>query len=203
MMTHYKNIVFDLGNVLLTYDPLNFMQTLLGNDETGRACFQLVVESQEWKDMDSGHLAVDDAKRIFVERDPSLTDGVHTFFRNWLDLFQPITETVGILKELKANGYRLFVLSNFIRESFEAIQPRFDFFNCFDGLVISYRIGVSKPDWRIYDYLLTTHHLLPQETLFIDDLETNTKGAEKAGIATICYQSPRQLRDELSRIHII
>ncbi len=203
-MTHcIKNVVFDLGNVLLTYHPLEFMQTILGDRETGRACYELIIESREWKELDGGRLSVDEARQRFIEREPSLAEGIQTFFEQWFEMFQPIPESIQILDRLKADGYRLYVLSNFIRESFEAIRPRFSFLDRFDGMVISYRVGASKPDRAIYEYLLHTYNLIPKETLFIDDLEANAQGARDAGIAAIRFQSPQQLHNELSRLGLI
>ncbi len=97
-----------------------------------------------------------------------------------------VPDTVTLIKELKEQGYKLYILSNFCRESFNLIRERNpEFFALFDGIVISADVGFIKPDPNIYHYLLTTHNIDPRTACFIDDLTVNLEAARQLGIHTI------------------
>ena len=160
-MTAIRTIVFDIGNVLLTFNPRDFMHQLFQDAERGDACFSLMVKSQEWQELDRGAITIESAKAIFQERDPKLAGDVETFFQHWLEMFHPIEKNIKILDRLKEKGYTLIVLSNFIRESFEALQDRLTFLSKFDGFVVSYQVGKVKPNRDVYEHLLDQYDLVP------------------------------------------
>lgn len=206
-MTNLKinNIVFDLGNVLLTFDPRRLMERLTGDPRIAEWVYRAVIQSPEWRRLDSGLLTIDTARAIYLQRHPDMSEPIRMFFEHWLEMFQPIAETVPLIEELRQRGYKLYVLSNFIRESFEYVSslPRFDFLNRFDGIVVSFELGMAKPDIEIYRHLIETYQLNPEETLFIDDLKQNVEGAKEAGLRTIHFVSDQQLRQQLREMNII
>jgi putative hydrolase of the HAD superfamily len=198
-----RHIIFDLGGVLITFDPRKFLLDLFPDPQTGEAMYALIFQSREWTDLDRGRLSIQEAKEIFIERAPSLETSIHQFDRCWMHMFHPIPETVAILQELHDHGYPLYALSNFIRESFEFLRPSFSFFDLFTAMVLSYRIGHVKPEPQIYEHLLLAHKLEPEECLFIDDMEQNVEGARSAGIHSILFVSPQQLQSELRNHSIL
>jgi FMN phosphatase YigB (HAD superfamily) len=143
-MSTIKTLIFDIGNVIFTFNPEEFLQNILGDDKKGSDCFSLMVQSPEWQELDKGLLSIEKAKNIFIQRDPSLKDEVELFFKQWLDMFQPIEPTIKLLDTLREKGYKLYILSNFIRESFEALSPKMIFLQKFDGVVASYSIGMPS-----------------------------------------------------------
>lgn len=193
-MRQPRNIIFDLGNVLITFDPLDFLTHLLNDGEKARLCHSLIIQSPEWRELDRGQISVEQAKSIFIERQPALREAVELFFQHWLSMFQPIEETVTLLDELRAAGYRLYVLSNIIRESYEDLRARLTFWDRFEGVVASYALRTAKPEPGIYRYLLNHYRLNPNECLFIDDMEPNVAGALAVGIPAVRFHSVEDLR---------
>ncbi len=193
-MRQPRNIIFDLGNVLITFDPLDFLTHLLNDGEKARLCHSLIIQSPEWRELDRGLISVEQAKSIFIERQPALREAVELFFQHWLAMFQPIPETVALLDELRAAGYRLYVLSNIIRESYEDLRERLTFWDRFEGIVVSYALKTAKPEPAIYRYLLDHYRLQPEECLFIDDMEANVAGARAVGIPAVRFDSAGDLR---------
>ncbi|NPU96754.1 MAG: HAD family phosphatase [Candidatus Omnitrophica bacterium] len=189
-----RNIIFDLGNVLITFNPIEFLTQLLNDDEKAGLCYSLIIQSPEWRELDRGKISVEQAKSNYIERQPALREAVELFFQHWLSMFQPIEETVTLLDELRAAGYRLYVLSNIIRESYEDLRARLTFWDRFEGVVVSYALKTAKPEPAIYHYLLDHYHLNPNECLFIDDMEPNVAGALAVGIPAVQFRSVEDLR---------
>ncbi len=198
-----KNIVFDLGNVLVSFKPLEFLIEVLGDRKKADECYTLILQSPEWKALDEGLISIEDAQRNLIQREPSLATGVEIFYQRWMEMFHPIEENVQLLEPLKQRGYRLYVLSNIIREVYEVFQTQLPFFDRFDGIVASCEAGMSKPNRAIYEHLLHTFNLTTNETLFIDDLIENVEAARAVGIASIQCQSPAQLRSDLEQLGIL
>lgn len=202
-MRQPRNIIFDLGNVLITFDPLDFLTHLLNDGEKVRLCHSLIIQSPEWRELDRGLISVEQAKSIFIERQPALREAVELFFQHWLSMFQPIPETVALVDELRAAGYRLYVLSNIIRESYEDLRERLTFWDRFEGIVVSYALKTAKPEPAIYRYLLDHYRLQPEECLFIDDMEANVAGARAVGIPAVRFDSAGDLRKMLQERGIL
>ncbi len=202
-MNSIHAIIFDIGNVLLTFQPRDFMQKLLNDPEKGHALYTFLIQSPEWRELDAGRISLADAITQFKRRNPSMREAIDLFFAHWLEMFHPIPETVQLLDRLKEKGYFLYVLSNFIRESYEALFPMMTFLHKFDGIVFSYAIQMAKPDAEIYQHLLHRFHRSAQECLFIDDMENNIQGAQSVGIQTILFQSPEQLSTRFQELGIL
>lgn len=196
-MNKIKNIVFDLGNVLITFTPLEFLYQVLGDRSQADRCYDLILQSPEWHALDRGQITTSEAKRNLKERDPSLAAGVDVFYDRWMEMFHPIEDNVRLLNPLKQRGYRLFVLSNIIQEVYDVFREQLLFLQTFDGIVASCELGISKPDPAIYHYVLETYNLSPDETLFIDDMLENVEEARHLGISTIHFNGSSLLQDEL------
>lgn len=198
-----KNVIFDFGGVLITFDPHPFLQALYQDEEKARRCYDVIVRSPEWNQMDRGLLRVEEAQQRFILREPGLKAEILHFFQNWEGMFQPLEDTVAILAELKARGVGLFAISNFIEELWGVLSPRFSFFTYFEGIVLSYQLKMAKPDLAIYAHCLQEYNLRPEECLFIDDLQANVEGAKHAGLHALPFQSSRQLRQHLQDLNLL
>lgn len=192
-----KNIIFDLGNVLIKYTPENFLEKNIKKEKQEKF-IETVFKSKEWLELDRGTLSYEDAIEKFAEIIPEERENLEKLFKNnIMDCLVPIEENIQVLKKLKEKGYNLFVLSNFHRPAFEQIQNDWEFFNEFDGGVISCYCHFLKPNPRIYELLLAKYGLTPEETLFIDDTKVNVEGAEKIGITGIHLDLPEMLENLL------
>lgn len=178
-----KNIIFDMGNVLLRYDPEVCLNRFVKREEDRALIRRELFEGPEWVQGDLGHIT-DEQRFDGVSR--RVPQKLHTELRQCVEQWHMCMEPVHGAKEFcayaKEQGYRLYVLSN-ASSSFYQYFPRFAPFEYFDGLVVSCDIHIVKPDIRIYRYLLETYGLAPEECFFIDDMAANVEGAQKAGIS--------------------
>ena len=178
-----KNIIFDMGNVLLRYDPEVCLNRFVKREEDRALIRRELFEGPEWVQGDLGHIT-DEQRFDGVSR--RVPQELHTELRQCAEQWHMCMEPVHGAKEFcayaKEQGYRLYVLSN-ASSSFYQYFPRFAPFEYFDGLVVSCDIHIVKPDIRIYRYLLETYGLVPEECFFIDDMAANVEGARKAGIS--------------------
>lgn len=194
-----KNIIFDLGNVLIKYSPESFLEKNV-KKERQEKFIATVFKSKEWLELDRGTLSYEDAIEKFAEIIPEDRENLEKLFKNnIMDCLAPIEENIEILKNLKKKGYNLFVLSNFHRPAFEQVQKEWEFFDEFDGGVISCYCHLLKPNQRIYELLLARYGLIPEETLFIDDTKINVEKAEKIGMGGIYLDLPEMLEKLLKK----
>jgi epoxide hydrolase-like predicted phosphatase len=198
-----KNVVFDLGNVLITFRPDEYMESLNFKKSIGDRVFQSVFKSKYWLELDKGNITEEEAVELFCKSGEETREEIKRVMSSWKDMLKPIPETIEILKELKEMGYKIYILSNYHKSAFEKTSMENEFFKLVDGRVISYEINCIKPEREIYDKLLKAYNLEADETLFIDDMKENIQGAEKLGIQTILFKDAAQLREELRELYAI
>ena len=189
-------VVFDLGGVLLDWDPRHLYRRLFA-DPGEMEDFLARICTPDWhRAHDLGEDVTQSCFRL-ARRHPRHRDMIMA----WVDpgdemAAGQIDEAVGVLAELKARGVRCLVLSNMEPATFTARLDRFRFMNWFDGYVISGLEGMAKPDPRIFQLLLRRYRLAPAATVFIDDSVVNTEAARGQGMAAVRY-APGELRSQL------
>ena len=187
-------VVFDVGNVLLSYSPEEELEAFFpGETELHERLMEKIIKTPYWNMMDRGTLSVQQAIGHMTGRDRVLEPMIRRFMENWLDFTHPIDEGVQAVKSCLAHGKRVFVLSNYQKESFATVESRFDFFGLFEGKVVSAREGLLKPNADIYEFLTNTYHVEPSRTLFIDDTPANIEGAMYVGWQGFCFNRPGKL----------
>lgn len=207
------NIVFDFGAVLFTWQPAQLLaQTFPGHATTPQQAHALahsVFAHPDWHAFDAGTLEMDVVIERIVTRLQLPQGGVRMLVESIGDRLEPITDTIDILRDLRArrqagdgvNG--LYFLSNmpvpYARE-LEALHP---FLQWFDGGVFSGDVHLIKPDPAIYQMLQQRYELLPERTLFIDDLQGNVRAARAEGWQAIHFESPSQVATELRTLQLI
>ncbi|MCJ7689845.1 MAG: HAD family phosphatase [Clostridiaceae bacterium] len=194
-----KSIIFDIGNVLLQFKPLDYLKVIFNDDKIETLVYKEVFQSKEWIHLDRGTLTQDDAIKAISQRNPNYEVHIKKCMDNWIDILTPIEGTVQIVNELKEKGYKLYLLSNFHSLAFENISSKYDFFKCFDGGVISYKENFLKPETEIYTKLLDTYGLKAKECLFIDDTLLNTEAADRLGFNTIHFENYETLKEDLHK----
>jgi len=192
-----KNIVFDLGRVLIDFQPEQLLQNLFADSDDREALLRIVFDSPEWLMLDRGVITQEEAVRRLSHQHPARAGQIKLVFDNWLPILTPIESSVELVRLFKERGYGLYVISNFHRAAFDFIWARYDWLRLFDGLVISCETKTLKPEPAIYQTLLDTYHLNPRECLFIDDSAANVEGALLAGMHALQYVTPAQLRESL------
>ncbi len=198
-MTDKKRaVIFDVGNVLLRWDARLLFRQLLPDDAAVDA-FIDEVGFDEWNlALDAG-LSWEEGVAQLSERHPHHAVPIRAFHERWHETVSgTIDGSVTILRELAAAGVPLYAITNFSAEKWDETLPRFPFLaNSFRDVVVSGRLGVTKPDPAIYHALLDPNDLEPEACIFIDDSQKNIAGAAALGIDAILFTTPESLRDEL------
>jgi len=197
-------VVFDVGGVLLQWDPRHLYRKLFAGDDAAMEHFLGNVCTEEWNErQDAGRTFADAAAELL----PAHADKahlIHAFGRRFDEMIHgAIEETVDILRELKRAGVPLYAVTNWSAETFPSAQNRFDFLAEFDGIVVSGEEGVIKPDPRIFRILLDRYDIPAHAAVFIDDNPANAEAATNLGIHGIHFRSPQQLRRELVELGLL
>jgi 2-haloacid dehalogenase len=191
-----RAVAFDLGGVLIHWDPRLLYRKLLPSEDAVER-FLAEVCPPDWNArMDAGlPLADGIAERVglFPHHEPL----IRAYGERFGEMMLPIHGSIALLEELAACGVGLFALSNWAAETFDATRHAFPFLERFDGLVISGKIGLAKPDPRIFSHLLETHGLAAADVVFVDDKAQNVEAARALGIDGVVFEGPRALRADL------
>ncbi len=178
-------VAFDLGGVLIDWDPRYLYRTLF-DDEPAMEDFLATVTTHEWNQAQDAGRPWAEAIQALAESHPEQRDLIEAYWLRWPEtLGDAIEPTVELLDELRSTGIRLYALSNWSGETFPLARPRYPFLEWFDGIVISGDERVAKPDPRIFAVLLERYGLAAAETLFIDDHVPNVEAAATLGFTAI------------------
>jgi len=177
-----KNIIFDLGNVLISFRPSEFFDKKNYPQNIKNKILTDIFGSKEWLMLDNGEINTKDVIDAIALKSTLRKEEIAHIFNLRTELIFPLDQNVRLLPELKKQGFRLYFLSNFPMDLFEEVKTGYYFFKYFDGGVISAEAKYSKPDSQIYKILLDKYSLNPEESLFIDDIEINVKAAEETGM---------------------
>ena len=196
-------VVFDLGGVLIDWDPRYLYRTLF-DDEVAMEEFLATVTTQEWNRAQDAGRPWAEAVEELSKRHPQKRDLIEAYWRRWPEtLGEAIEPTVALLAELRSTGIRLYALSNWSGETFPLARPRYPFLELFDGIVISGDERLAKPDPRIFAVLLERYGLAAGETLFIDDHAPNVEAAAALGFTALRFVAAADLRADLERLGLL
>jgi len=199
MSTTIKNIIFDLGGVLIDWNPEYVFLEVFEGDRTKMKWFFEEICTFEWNEnQDAGYplaQATEDRVALF----PEYEQWIRMYYGRWEEMLGgPISETVSILETLVNDpSYHVVALTNWSAETFPVALKLFPFLHWFEGIVVSGTEKTRKPYAEIYQITLDRFKIKAEESLFIDDNERNIKGAMALGIDGVHFQSPQQLRKEL------
>jgi 2-haloacid dehalogenase len=195
----YPIIVFDFGGVLLDWNPRYLYHSFFDGNLTAMENFLSEINFVEWNlEQDKGRPFAEGIADL-SKKFPRHSSLIAAYNEHWeSSISGPIEETVDILRLLKQKEHLLFGLSNWSTETFNRIRPKYDFLEWFDGIVISGEVKVAKPDRRIYEHLLKLVNDSAENCLFIDDSKANIVAAMELGFMTIHFESPQQLKRDLS-----
>ena len=194
----YRNIIFDFGGVVIDFNPKDFLMDRFLNKHAEEITYELTFGSQEWTELDRGTLTREEGNRIMLENAARVNRvfEVRTVLEEWQDMLRDKTTTIKVMQQLKAQGYRLYYLSNMPADVFEELQQR-PWFGLFDGGVVSCEVHLCKPEPEIYTTLIEQCGLAYDECIFIDDSKVNAQAAYNLGITGILYKNPKSFRRAL------
>lgn len=194
------NVVFDLGGVVFNWKPDKLIADTFENKNIHQIVLSGLFRHHDWIELDRGTLAEEEAVKRGSVRTGLPESEINRLMQAVPPFLTPIDESVQLIRDLKDNKNKLFVLSNMHLASINHLEKTYSFLDLFDGRVISCRIHKVKPEADMYHYLINTYQLDPNITLFIDDTDINLDVAEKLGIRTIKFENPAQCRRELEKL---
>ena len=168
-----KNIIFDLGNVIINYNQQAIIDRFAKTDDEKEYLMENNFKAPEWRKIDLGEIDNSEAvKRINERHNNKFKELTEKFWHNWYKEQKINEDIVGIAKILKDKGYNIYVLSNMANETYNYFK-NIDFFKLCNGIIISAQEHIKKPDERIFKILLERYNLKAEQCLFIDDDDTN------------------------------
>ena len=195
-----KNIVFDLGNVLISFKPSQFFDNKNYPESLKAKILPDIFGSKEWLMLDNGDINTTEAIDSISLKSSLKREEIAHIFNLRREMMYPIDLNVRLLPELRKEGFKLYFLSNFPIDIFEEIKTGYYFFRYFDGGIISSEVKFSKPDRRIYEILLEKYFLTAVETLFIDDIEINVRTAEELGMRGLVTYGSEEISKVLTAV---
>jgi 2-haloacid dehalogenase len=198
MTTEIRHIVFDIGKVLIHYDP-NIPYSRVIPDEAERAWFFANVCTHEWNiEQDRGR-TWEEAEALLIAEHPEREEQIRAFRKYWHDMVpHAYDDSVAIMEKLIAEGRDVTMLTNFASDTYREAEARFDFLTKPRGVTVSGDIGLIKPDVAIYRTHAESFGLDPASTIFIDDTLINVEGAKAAGWKAVRFTGAEQLRSDLA-----
>ena len=194
-----RNVVFDIGNVLVRWDSLAIVEAAFGlsGDEAAARRHALFSQSDIWRALNRGEHTEAGAKAAYVEAG-LLTEGeAEAMFAALYDSLHLLEDTPPLMERLAAAGYRLFALTDNVHEIVAHLSDTHEWWTHFEHVTNSAEIGVLKPDPRIYAHLLGANDLIPDETVFFDDMPGNVAGARAAGMHAFVFTDAAQAERDL------
>lgn len=202
-MTEIRHVVFDIGKVLIHYDPSLPFKRLIPND-ADRAHFFEHICTHDWNlEQDRGR-NWQDAEALLIVDHPDKEDLIRSFRRFWHEMVPHAYEdTVAILEELIDDGHDVTMLTNFASDTFVEAREKFPFLKKPRGVTVSGDVKLIKPDLAIYRLHTETFGLDPAATLFVDDSEKNVEGAKEAGWHAVLFTDADTFRQDLERYGVL
>jgi len=199
-----KNIIFDLGGVLVDWNPKYVYRTLFKTEEEVDWFLQNIT-TMEWNVEQDGGRSIAAANELLISQYPEHKENILAYYGRWTEMLGgPIQETVDILKQLvDSKKYRMLALTNWSAETFPVAIERYEFLSWFEGIVVSGTEKCKKPEPEIYKILIDRYQVNPTECIFIDDNKDNIKMAEELGIRGIHFISPQLLHEKLINMEIL
>lgn len=197
-----KTVIFDIGNVLAGFRWKEYFDKYPYSEEVKKRIAKATVESPVWNEYDRGNMTDEEIIEAFVENDPGIEKELRESLENIHGMLERFDYAIPWIKALKENGYQVLVLSNFSHKAVTDCAETLDFLPFTDGGILSYKEHVIKPQPEIYQILIERYKFVPEEAVFMDDLEANIKGAQKAGIQTILFQNEEQAKKELRELGV-
>ncbi len=200
-----KSIVFDLGNVLIYWNPKNLFDENYFDSVEKRDYFLSNICTDAWNEEQDAGRSIVEATRLKIDQYPEWEKAIRDYYGRWTEMLRgPIDGSVEILKSLKKGSqYKLYALTNWNSCLFEVALVRYNFLDWFDGRIVSGEEKIRKPDPAFYGLLSVKYGVKPEESLFIDDNLRNIRAASELGFKCIHFENAEQLKRDLGHHKIL
>ncbi|WP_242093373.1 HAD family hydrolase [Aestuariivivens sediminicola] len=204
MTTKIDAVIFDLGGVLIDWNPEYVFLDVFDHDRKKMQWFFDTICTHDWNENQDAGYPLAKATEDRVAMFPEFENEIRMFYGRWVDMLGgAIEESVTILKELiNLKRHKVVALTNWSAETFPIALDRFEFLQWFEGIVVSGEEQTRKPFKDIYDITLNRFDLTPEHTIFIDDNLRNVEAARQMNIKGIKFDNPGQLKQELKKFNI-
>jgi len=204
-MNKINTIIFDLGGVLVDWNPKYVYRKIFNGDEEKVAWFLNNICTSDWNIEQDGGRTLEKATELLVKQYPEYEEWIRIYYDQWEEMLNgTIQETEDLLNKLKQdNIYKLYALTNWSGETFPIALQKFNFLQHFEGIVVSGDEKTRKPFEKIYKIILERYGLDASTCVFIDDNFENIEAAEKLGITGIIFKNALQLKDELRKLGVV
>ncbi|KZN30165.1 hypothetical protein N480_04240 [Pseudoalteromonas luteoviolacea S2607] len=200
METTIKNVVFDIGNVVVRWSPEDIISMTFGRSHFDSGLIERVFYTDIWLDLNKGLMSEEETKLRYQKElglNQSDCDRLFHYIKHSLI---PIYNSEALIERVKKAGYKVYALTDNVHEIVDYLKETYQFWPLFEGAIVSADLGVLKPQPAIYDALLTQFSLNANETVFIDDMPHNVAGAKTMGIEAIQFEDAGQCEDELKKL---
>ncbi len=195
-----KNLVFDVGNVIVRWSPIEIIRLSFSATEDSEQLAKSVFQSDIWADLNKGLMSESEAKIKFQAKFGFTSKKSEQLFYYIKHTQLLIFGSVDLLRKVKCAGYNLYALTDNVIEIVEYLKSAYDFWQLFDGTIVSAEVGYLKPQPEIFNRLLSQYEISATETVFIDDMSYNIKGAESIGFSGILFENAAQCESELKSL---
>ncbi len=204
MNTKVDTIIFDLGAVLIDWNP-RYLYRKIYKTEEEIDWFLENICTNDWNEKQDAGRSFEEATEELLSKHPEHEIAIRAWYGRWKETMNgPIQESVNIFRELKDSGrFKIYALTNWSAETFPWALEKFEFLHWFDGIVVSGVEKTRKPFPEFFQILFDRHNVNPAKALFIDDNLRNVDGGHAIGLPGIHFVSPAQLRAELQRLKVI
>lgn len=197
-------VVFDLGGVLIDWNPRHLYRKLFAGDDSAMEHFLTHVCTQDWNECQDAGRSFAEAAALLKADHPEKAHLIDAFGERFDEMMSgAIDGSVEILGELRARGVKLYGLTNWSAETYPLAFRRFEFLRWFGGILVSGEVGVIKPDPRIYRLLFERFAIAPAQAVYIDDNPRNAAAATALGMQGIHFSDPLSLRRELTGLGLL
>jgi putative hydrolase of the HAD superfamily len=187
--TPIENVLFDIGNVLIRWDVDAILRRFTDDPAMQNTLRDQVFYRADWNRLDEGSLTDAQAITRMAERAGCEIALLESLFHHFRRLMPPIVETLSLMEDVKRAGLGLYILSNMSEATFASLSQRYEFFSRFDGVMISAKEKMAKPDRAFFEHCLQRFGLSPAVTLFIDDAAANIETAQSLGLSAIVFEN--------------
>lgn len=195
-----KNIIFDVGQVLLEFDWRKFIKGMnIGEEKEKKLSNVTLGNIPHWNHHDRG-MYDDEFIKKSLEIEPDIETELTYYMANIGTCAKEFDYAVPLIRELKANGYGVYILSNYGRTPFQYAKNNMKFFDEVDGMIISHEVGLIKPEPEMYELLYRKYNLVAGECVFLDDREDNIEAAIEAGMSGVVFRDVRQALADMQKI---
>lgn len=204
-----KNIIFDIGNVILKFKYIDIIDKFVKNEDEKQFIINNVINSPEWLKysiIDTGYITQKEAIQIVKDRTNHINDElIELFWSTYNDYAKVNEEAINIIKNLKLRGYNIYLLSNINQYTVDFINKTSDLFGIVDGYILSYQVHQIKPYQSIYKNLINKYNLKPSECIFIDDNQKNIDTGNLVGFKSIKVNPDdiNDLKNLISKLHLL